>query len=83
MGGERHGAQAFDLHSAMFSGVENAEQIRELVLDRLRRVKGAGLGDHEDEHADAALGQAHAAGRVEILRAMVAEASALRTAAQG
>jgi membrane protein YdbS with pleckstrin-like domain len=32
-------------HTARFEGVDNAEQIRDLIQDRLRRYRDAGLGD--------------------------------------
>jgi uncharacterized membrane protein YdbT with pleckstrin-like domain len=45
-GGEQPGLR---FHTAFFQGVDNAEQIRELVQQRLRRVRDAGLGDPDDE----------------------------------
>jgi uncharacterized membrane protein YdbT with pleckstrin-like domain len=43
------------LHLAYFRGVDNAEEIKTLILDRLRRLRGAGLGDpDEGDEADAA-----------------------------
>lgn len=53
------------LHLAYFRGVDNAEEIKTLILDRLRRLRGAGLGDPDEaeEGAGAALvGAAPAAG---------------------
>jgi uncharacterized membrane protein YdbT with pleckstrin-like domain len=32
-------------HSARFEGVDNAREIRDTILDRLRRYRDAGLGD--------------------------------------
>jgi membrane protein YdbS with pleckstrin-like domain len=46
--GEGFGA---NLHTAVFRGVDDAEEIRDLMLARLRRVRGAGLGDLDDAHA--------------------------------
>ena len=39
-----------NLHTAVFRGVDDAEQIRDMMLARLRRVRGAGLGDLDDAH---------------------------------
>ena len=41
-GGPHSGA---DRHAARFEGVGNAEEIRDFVLERLRRYRDAGLGD--------------------------------------
>lgn len=38
------------LHTGVFHGVENASEIRDLILDRLRRYRESGLGD-PDDHA--------------------------------
>jgi hypothetical protein len=37
------------LHSGVFQGVENAEQIRDLILDRLRSFRESGLGDPDEK----------------------------------
>lgn len=37
-----------NLHLARFRGVENAHAIRDLVVDRMKKVRGAGLGDPDD-----------------------------------
>jgi uncharacterized membrane protein YdbT with pleckstrin-like domain len=38
-----------DLHVAHFHGLRNADEVRELVLQLLRKTKDAGLGDKDDE----------------------------------
>jgi membrane protein YdbS with pleckstrin-like domain len=38
-----------DLHRGYFRGVENAEAIRDAIRDRVRRQRGAGLGDPGEE----------------------------------
>jgi uncharacterized membrane protein YdbT with pleckstrin-like domain len=40
-----------NLHTAFFRGIDNAPAVRELIQQRLRQFKDAGLGDHEDAHA--------------------------------
>ncbi len=37
-----------NLHTAWFRGVDNAGEVRELIQQRLRLLKDAGLGDHEE-----------------------------------
>ena len=46
-GGHRHGSGE-SMHVGHFRGVENAEKIRDLIAERLRRIRDAGLGDPED-----------------------------------
>lgn len=48
-GGDTHAKGAGDsLHTGVFHGVENAHAIRDLILERLRRYREAGLGDPDD-----------------------------------
>lgn len=75
-----------NLHVAWFRGIANAEEVKELIQERLRKLKDAGLGDHDDhhalhEHAPAAARETPAF--LEALRAVHAEAAALRAAAAG
>ncbi len=42
------GAEARNLHLARFRGVANANMIRDLVVDRMKKARGAGLGDPDD-----------------------------------
>lgn len=54
-GGEMKGHQMEDsLHTGVFHGVDNAHEIRDLILDRLKKFRAAGLGDPEDHHAETA-----------------------------
>jgi membrane protein YdbS with pleckstrin-like domain len=71
-------------HSVTVAGVENAVELRDLVLAHLRaRGAGTGLGDPDDERAAAARGQPFGGPRVaEALRAIAAEARALAAAAR-
>jgi membrane protein YdbS with pleckstrin-like domain len=43
-----HGEVGRDRHAGYFEGVDNAAQIRDLVIERLRRYRDAGLGDPDD-----------------------------------
>jgi membrane protein YdbS with pleckstrin-like domain len=53
-GGDRldaHGSGSGDsLHTGVFHGVDNADEIRDLVQERLRAFRQAGLGDPDDIH---------------------------------
>jgi len=66
-----------NLHTAWFRGVEDANQVRELIQARLHQLKDSGLGDHEElPHPLPAPSPDFLA----ALRAVHAEAASLRTA---
>jgi hypothetical protein len=80
-GHQGHGSSTSrNLHLARFRGVDNAEMIRDLVLERMKRARDAGLGDPDDAAGppDAAPGPAALELAVRELRA---ESAALRQAA--
>ncbi|MBP6864174.1 MAG: PH domain-containing protein [Candidatus Didemnitutus sp.] len=86
-GGEVKGHEHHDsLHTGVFHGVDNASEIRDLILDRLRHFRAAGLGDPDDHHAAPATESPVAAtteGGADALAAaqqVLAEARALRQA---
>jgi hypothetical protein len=74
-----HGsAPAQNLHLARFRGVDNAEAIRDLVLERMKRARDAGLGDPDDAAGHAETGGPSALERA--ARELMAESAALRLA---
>jgi len=79
-GGDKHDHPGRDdMHLGLFHGVTNAAEIRDLILERLRRFRESGLGDPEEATTPAAL---PAAGPSELLaaaRELATEARALRT----
>ena len=86
-GGGPHGQPIDSLHTAEFHSVENAAEIRDLILERLRRFRAAGLGDPEDHRHEqtpsprpAAPGPfpAASAETLAAARTLLAEARALR-----
>ena len=83
--GNRH-APAVNLHTAWFKGVDNAEEIRELMQQRLRALKDAGLGDSDDRPAPGAGSAVSPRGSAALtvaLREVLAEAAALRGTVAG
>lgn len=69
-----------DMHLGLFHSVTNPEEIRDLILERLRRYRQSGLGDPEEKNAEPAA--APSAGPDDLLaaaRELAAEARALRT----
>ena len=82
-GGDAHEAAAGDsLHTGVFHGVDNAHEIRDLILERLRQFRAPGLGDpDESPAAPAAVGpEPPANDALSAARAVLAEARALRLA---
>ena len=77
-----HGAGlAQNLHLARFRGVDNAEVIRDLVLDRMKKARGAGLGDPDDPHAaEAPVRTTMPASLEEAARELASASAALREA---
>lgn len=49
-GGDKKHDEEDSLHTAVFHSVTNASEIRDLILDRLRRFRQASLGDPDDPH---------------------------------
>ena len=75
--GGQGSAPSRNLHLARFRGVDNAAMIRDLVLERMKRARDAGLGDPDDAGeaeptAPSALDRA--------ARELMAESAALRLA---
>jgi hypothetical protein len=56
-GGDRHDEYGHrdSLHTGVFHGVDNASEIRDLIQERLRAFRQAGLGDPDDLHAEEAV----------------------------
>ncbi len=50
-GGGHHGDSTGDsMHRGFFHGIDNAPEVRELIQERLRRFRDAGLGDPDEAH---------------------------------
>jgi len=62
------------MHAGTLRAVANAEQVRDLILDRLRRLRDSGLGDPDDRHhapaSDASSLRAAAAELLDAARAL-------------
>lgn len=75
-GPKGHGGEA-SLHTGVFEGVSNAVEIRDLVLERLRKFREAGLGDPEDARAHPPAETPPNRSAVEAVGEVLAEARAL------
>jgi uncharacterized membrane protein YdbT with pleckstrin-like domain len=69
-----------NLHTAYFRGIQNAEEVKQLVAERMRGRRDSGLGDHDDSHHPQALENPAIPQQSvsQALRAVLEEASALR-----
>lgn len=83
--GQQHGA-LFDMHTGYFRGVDSAPEIRDLMLERLRSLRDAGLGDLDDPReapsTSSGCETSGSADALELLRAIHNEARTLRGAAR-
>lgn len=80
-GQHSHGGESDDMHSGFFHSVNNAPEIRDLILARLRRFRESGLGDPEEKPAMSAASPAPAqADALAAAQELLAEARALRAA---
>ena len=67
-----------NLHTAWFHGIDNANEVRELIQARLRHLKDSGLGHHEEMIASPVCASSPAL--LSALRQIHSEATALRRA---
>jgi membrane protein YdbS with pleckstrin-like domain len=66
-------------HIGYFRGVDNAPAIRDLILERLKRLRDAGLGDPDQPQAEIAVEESMLSpGVVDAARELLSEARALR-----
>ena len=87
-GGEPGHKRDDSLHTGIFHGVNNANEIRDLILERLRLFRQAGLGDPDDHHqaaasaahSPAAANQIASADALAAAKELLVETRALRTA---
>lgn len=82
---QMHGGRAQQsLHTGIFHGVDNANEIRDLILERLRAFRSAGLGDPDDKvHAPVKAPASEQPGTVSATaaaRELLSEVRALRQA---
>lgn len=72
-----------DNHIAFFKGIDNAPEIKQLLVERLKKFKDSGLGmDHEEHHEDAASPTPETSDILSLLAAIRDEAKAFRSAAE-
>jgi len=78
---KEHGdKEAHSMHVGYLRGVDQAEEIRDSILARLRRLKDSGLGDLDDASAAHGPAPARGAGLLAAAREVLDESRALRRA---
>jgi hypothetical protein len=80
---QRHGHKPDEsLHTGIFHGVDNAPEVRDLILERLRLFRSAGLGDPDEKAhahvAPAAAPSVPSSSALDAARELLAEVRALR-----
>lgn len=75
-------ALGLSMHTGFFRGVDNAEHIRELMRERLKAARDAGLGDPDAPEPAEAVPVAASLEMGDVLAALRSEAAALRVAAE-
>src|SRR5439155_8434693 len=80
-GSSRGKERSENLHTAWFRGIDNANEVRELIQQRLRRLKDSGLGDHEGKIPSANF--EFSAAMLAAIREVHGEAAALRQVVSG
>jgi membrane protein YdbS with pleckstrin-like domain len=78
--GSSRGAGGHSLHLGYFRGVENANEIRDLMVARLRQWQDTGLGDPDEPHSSepGSLAPEPETAVLDAARRLLAEAQALR-----
>jgi len=83
-GGGHHGqlgAQGESMHRGFFHGIDNAPEVRAMMLERLRHLRDTGLGDSDETHHEAAGAPQSSTALLDAARELLQETRALRQAA--
>ena len=75
-----HGGLTNAGHRGFFHGIDNAPEIRDMMLERLRRLRDAGLGDPDEPEAAEPPARANEEPVLAAARELLGEAQALRRA---
>jgi uncharacterized membrane protein YdbT with pleckstrin-like domain len=81
-GGGHHGhaGQGQSMHQGFFHGIDNAPEIRTMMLERLRHLRDTGLGDPDEAHHEEARLPESSTALLDAARELLQEAQALRQA---
>jgi len=82
-GGGHHsqlGAHGDSMHRGFFHGIDNAPEVRAMMLERLRHLRDTGLGDPDEAHHEEAKAPQSSAALLDAARELLQETRALRRA---
>ena len=82
-GGGHHGHSAHgeSMHQGFFHGIDNAPEVRAMMLERLRHLRDTGLGDPDEPHHEEARAPQTSTALLDAARELLRETRALRQAA--
>lgn len=78
--GEKRRRHGENMHTGLFHGVSNASEIRDLILERLRRYREAGLGDPDEVSSTTSAAVNNPADPLAAAQKLLTEVRALRVA---
>jgi uncharacterized membrane protein YdbT with pleckstrin-like domain len=84
-GGAHHGqlgAQGESMHRGFFHGIDNAPEVRALILERLKHLRDTGLGDPDEAHHEEEKASPSATDLLDAARELLRETRALRQAGE-
>jgi membrane protein YdbS with pleckstrin-like domain len=81
-GGEGQHRQVNPMHTGIFRGVENAVEIRDLILERLRQFRETGLGDPDELRSAGCVHDMRVGETIEAASELLVETRRLRVAVE-
>jgi uncharacterized membrane protein YdbT with pleckstrin-like domain len=82
-GGGHHGqlgAQRESMHCGFFHGIDNAPEVRAMMLERLKQLRDTGLGDPDEKHHEEAVVPPPSPALLDAARELLQETRMLRQA---
>jgi len=79
-GHHSHGGQGQSMHQGFFHGIDNAPEVRAMMLERLRHLRDTGLGDPDETHHEEIKAPETSSAVLDVARELLREARALRQA---
>jgi uncharacterized membrane protein YdbT with pleckstrin-like domain len=82
-GGGHHGqlgAHGESMHRGFFHGIDNAPEVRAMMLERLKQLRDTGLGDPDEKHLEEAVAMPTRAALLDAAGELLGETRALRRA---
>jgi uncharacterized membrane protein YdbT with pleckstrin-like domain len=76
-----HPAHGASMHQGFFHGIDNAPEVRAMMLERLRHLRDTGLGDLDEAHHEEAGAPQTSTALLDAARELLRETQALRQAA--